>query len=143
MYDVYNSGKYEFAISTDLKNFTKDPRPISFNFTPRHGTVIPITEKEKKALLGKWGPVGTLVKSSIYHQGKILRWNGKTLELALGTKESSGIVSVVNLCGKEVHRQEVSGNVAGIQMSNIPPGAYHITFISGLTRHWCTRIMLR
>lgn len=143
MYDVYNSGKYEFAISTDLKNFKKDPIPISFDFTPRHGTVIPITEKEKKALLAKWGPVETLSKSSINHREKKIRWNGKTLELSLGTSESAGIVSVVNLCGKEVHRQAFSGSVAGIQMSNIPPGVYHITLTSAITRHWCTRIMLR
>lgn len=143
MYDVYNSGRYEFAVSTDLKNFTKDPKPIFFDFTPRHGTVIPITEKEKRALLAKWGPVQTLSKSSINHREKKIRWNGKTLELTLSTNESTGVVSVINLCGKEVHRQAVSGKIAGIQMSNIPPGVYHITLTSGITRHWCTRIMLR
>lgn len=143
MYDVYNSGRYEFAVSTDLKNFTKDPKPITFNFTPRHGTVIPITEKEKKALLAKWGPVQTLSKSSINHQGKKFCWNGKTLELTLSTSESVGIVSVINLCGKEVHQQAVSGKKAGIQISNIPPGVYHIALTSGITRHWCARIILR
>lgn len=48
MYDVYTSGRYEFAVSKDLKNFSKDPTPVSFDFTPRHGTVIPITSAEKK-----------------------------------------------------------------------------------------------
>lgn len=144
MYDVYNSGKYEFATSTDLKNFTKDPKPISFDFTPRHGTVIPITEKEKKALLAKWGPpVGILSKSSMSNGGKKLRWRGKTLELPLSTTESTGIISVVNLCGKVVHQQAVSGKVARIQMSNIPSGVYHIILNSGIARNWCTRIMLR
>jgi len=143
MYDVYNSGRYEFAISTDLKNFTKDPKPISFNFTPRHGTVIPITEKEKKALLAKWGPVQTLSKSSINRREKNLRWNGNTLELTLSTSKSAGVVSVVNLCGKEVHRQPVSGKKAAIQMSNLPPGVYHIALTSGITRQCCTRIMLK
>ena len=60
MYDVYTSGRYEFAISTDLKNFTADPTPISFNFTPRHGTVIPITDAEKIALNAKWNPTQIL-----------------------------------------------------------------------------------
>jgi len=144
MYDVYISGKYEFAVSTDLKNFTKDNRPISFDFTPRHGTVIPITEKEKKALLAKWGPpVGNLSLSSMYYGGKKLHWSGKTLELSLGTSVSAGVVSVVNLSGKEVYRQTVTGMVAIIQMSNMPSGVYHIILNSGATRIWCSRIMLR
>lgn len=56
MYDVYTSGRYEFAISTDLRNFSHDPVPVSFDFTPRHGTVIPITNNEKRALIAKWDP---------------------------------------------------------------------------------------
>jgi hypothetical protein len=144
MYDVYISGKYEFAVSTDLKNFTKDNRPISFDFTPRHGTVIPITEKEKKALLAKWGPpVGTLSQSSMNYGGKKLHWSGKTLELSLETSVSAGVVSVVNLSGKEVYRHTVTGKVAIIQMSNMSSGVYHIILNSWATRIWCSRIMLR
>lgn len=56
MYDVYTSGRYEFATSTDLRNFRADPTPVSFNFTPRHGTVIPITDAEKNALNRRWDP---------------------------------------------------------------------------------------
>jgi hypothetical protein len=56
MYDVYTSGRYEFALSTDLKNFTADKVLPSFDFTPRHGTIIPITAAEKNALNAKWNP---------------------------------------------------------------------------------------
>jgi hypothetical protein len=56
MYDVYTSGKYEFAQSTDLKNFTADKVLPTFDFTPRHGTVMPITAAEKNALNAKWNP---------------------------------------------------------------------------------------
>ncbi|MBO0324084.1 family 43 glycosylhydrolase [Muricauda sp. CAU 1633] len=54
MYDMYTSGKYQFTISNDLENFTVVDDAVSMNFHPRHGTVIPITEKEKEALLEKW-----------------------------------------------------------------------------------------
>ncbi len=142
MYDVYNSGKYEFAVSTDLKNFKKDPKPISFDFTPRHGTVIPITEKEKKALLAKWGPpVGIQCKSSVKHGKERLCWHGKALELSMNS-ELTGIVSVVNLCGKEVYRQKISGKRVKIQLSNIPSGIYHISLSSPSARYWSTRIVL-
>ncbi len=140
MYDVYTSGKYEFALSTDLKNFSKDPEPISFNFTPRHGTVIPITDKEKNALLAKWDPVA-VSKSLKNPVEQRIRWSGKTLELSFGNRELSGTVSVVNLCGREVLRKAVSGKVARIQMSNMPSGVYHIKMNSA--KHLRSRIILR
>jgi beta-xylosidase len=55
MYDVYTSGRYEFTQSVDLENFTLVQDKVSMDFHPRHGTVIPITEKEKKRLIKHWG----------------------------------------------------------------------------------------
>ena len=56
MYDVYMNGRYDFTRSTDLENFTLiEKEKVSMNFHPRHGTVIPITAKEAKALEKKWG----------------------------------------------------------------------------------------
>ena len=51
MYDCYDNGYYQFCKSTDLKNFNylKDT-PTKGNFTPRHGSVIQITKKERKSL---------------------------------------------------------------------------------------------
>jgi hypothetical protein len=54
MYDVYSSGYYEFTSSTDLENFSV-MNGNSFDFSPRHGTVIPVTASEKAALNNKWG----------------------------------------------------------------------------------------
>lgn len=54
MYDVYTNGRYEFASSTDLTNF-RIQNGVSMNFHARHGTVIPITGAEAKALAAKWG----------------------------------------------------------------------------------------
>jgi arabinoxylan arabinofuranohydrolase len=55
MYDVYTKGKYQFTKSKDLYHFTVIDQDISMDFHPRHGTVMPITAKEAKTLLKKWG----------------------------------------------------------------------------------------
>ncbi len=52
MYDCYGSGYYQFCSSPDLINFTwVKNTATSGSFTPRHGTVLPITEEEYQALL--------------------------------------------------------------------------------------------
>lgn len=52
MYDCYSRGFYQFCKSTDLKTFTfvQDTKTEGV-FTPRHGTIIPITQAEKDRLL--------------------------------------------------------------------------------------------
>jgi predicted GH43/DUF377 family glycosyl hydrolase len=55
IYDLYTTGKYQFTESTDLLNFKVTTRRVSYDFTPRHGTVMTITAEEKAALLKKWG----------------------------------------------------------------------------------------
>ena len=55
MYDVYMKGKYQFCESTDLENFSIIDHEISMDFHPRHGSVIPVTRQELKALTAKWG----------------------------------------------------------------------------------------
>lgn len=55
MYDVYMRGTYQFTESTDLENFKVIDHSISMNFHPRHGTVIPITQKELDTVLKEWG----------------------------------------------------------------------------------------
>lgn len=55
MYDMYMKGKYQFTKTKDFQHFSVVDNTISMNFHPRHGTVIRITEKEKQALIKKWG----------------------------------------------------------------------------------------
>ena len=55
MYDVYMNGRYEFTETTDLQHFRKTDRPVTMNFHPRHGTVIPVTAKEMKRLCRHFG----------------------------------------------------------------------------------------
>lgn len=54
MYDVYMKGKYQFTKSSDLENFKVVDEAVSMDFHPRHGTVLPINEKELQRLLAKW-----------------------------------------------------------------------------------------
>jgi hypothetical protein len=51
MYDCYTNGHYQFCSSPDLDNFTfRTNTATSGTFTPRHGTVIPITAEEYERL---------------------------------------------------------------------------------------------
>jgi len=58
MYDMYAKGSYQFTRTKDLQHFEVVDDEIDMNFHPRHGTVIRITEKEKLALIEKWGTLG-------------------------------------------------------------------------------------
>ena len=52
MYDCYGNGHYQFCRSADLKTFEfVQDTETKGRFTPRHGTVIPITRAEKERLL--------------------------------------------------------------------------------------------
>ncbi|MDM8159863.1 family 43 glycosylhydrolase [Labilibaculum sp. K2S] len=54
MYDVYGLGRYQFTKSSDFEVFTVIDQDISMNFHPRHGTVMPITDKELKLLVSTY-----------------------------------------------------------------------------------------
>ena len=65
MYDCYTSGYYQFCSSTDLENFTfVKNTATSGSFTPRHGTVIPITQAEMEALMKAYPTTG--LQAGIY-----------------------------------------------------------------------------
>ncbi len=52
MSDAYNSGYYVMQETTDLENFkTVNRANYSFDFTPRHGYVIPISQDQYNALV--------------------------------------------------------------------------------------------
>ena len=64
MYDLYTKGRYQFTESKDLENFTVIDNEVSMNFHPRHGTVLPITAKEAKVLVSKWGTADDVILSA-------------------------------------------------------------------------------
>lgn len=55
IYDVYGRGRYEFCETVDLDVFKVINDDISMDFHPRHGSIIPITQRELHALTQKWG----------------------------------------------------------------------------------------
>lgn len=56
MYDCYSDGHYQFCTSEDLKTFKfVQNTETKGKFTPRHGTIIPITRAEKERLLKEYG----------------------------------------------------------------------------------------
>ena len=56
MYDCYGNGHYQFCKSEDLKTFQfVQNTEMKGKFTPRHGTIIPITRAEKERLLHEFG----------------------------------------------------------------------------------------
>ncbi|MBR2152997.1 MAG: family 43 glycosylhydrolase [Bacteroidaceae bacterium] len=56
MYDCYGNGHYQFCKSEDLKTFKfVQNTEMKGKFTPRHGTIIPITRAEKERLLKEYG----------------------------------------------------------------------------------------
>ena len=59
IYDMYMNGAYQFTQSNDLTHFSVVTRPVSFDFTPRHGTVIPVTKAEADTLIQTWGGTTT------------------------------------------------------------------------------------
>ncbi len=57
MYDCYTAGHYQFCSSPDLTTFSfVQNTATSGAFTPRHGTVLPITAEETAALLEAFPP---------------------------------------------------------------------------------------
>lgn len=61
MYDCYMNGHYQFCASDDLDHFTlKAQTATSGAFTPRHGTVIPLTRRETRRLLQAFPPATPL-----------------------------------------------------------------------------------
>lgn len=55
MYDLYTSGRYQFAQSTDLVNFEPVKEEVTMDFNPRHGTIITISDKELQQLFKAYG----------------------------------------------------------------------------------------
>jgi hypothetical protein len=143
MYDMYTSSKYQFTISTDLKNFTVAPTACSFDFTPRHGTVIPITSAEKQALNVKWNPTQVVLnqkKQSLQISPFVS--NG-VLHLRAETSESDITVLLCDLSGKEMIHQTISNTRSLIQISDMSTGVYELQCITKTGKLNSTRIFVR
>ena len=76
MYDCYGAGHYQFCKSADLKTFewVADTK-TSGAFTPRHGTIMPITQEEKDRLLAKWGATANPILPEFHADPEVLYSN--------------------------------------------------------------------
>ena len=115
MYDMYMDGMYQFATSTNLLDFQVASKSYTFDFTPRHGTVIPVTASEKYALNAKWNP--SSVAPSASRPGLVQA--GRQL-LARGEMR----VVLVDLAGKTWLDRRVEGTESVLDLSGMPSGVY-------------------
>jgi len=78
MYDCYGNGHYQFCKSEDLKTFTfVQNTEMKGKFTPRHGTIIPITRAEKERLLKEFGNYKQPILSG-FHADPEVMYSNKT-----------------------------------------------------------------
>jgi hypothetical protein len=125
MYDEYTSGSYQLTTSTDLINFTVVTNPVSFDFTPRHGTVMPITAAEKTALIHKWNPTQEVENVSASKDISIYPNPVKgNLYFSISSSEPNIIISVLDLNGKVLIHQSFSKNKGQMDVSGLSAGIY-------------------
>ena len=79
IYDAYGDGFFVMSETTDHKTFTQlDQSEYSFDFTPRHGYVIPINASELSALIDAYGAEQTIRlnpgESSPFNNGEFEGW---------------------------------------------------------------------
>ncbi|HYX08911.1 MAG TPA: immunoglobulin-like domain-containing protein, partial [Bacteroidales bacterium] len=126
IYDVYSSGYYEFTQSTDLENFTV-VNNASFDFTPRHGTIIPITAEEKTRLqtntIDYSGETSTYSNLEIYPENrkitqKMIAVNGLHIDCKKKT-----LIDLYSISGIKMRTLELD---AGMNFISVPAGVYII-----------------
>lgn len=123
MYDVYTAGYYEFTKSADLENFSVISGN-SFDFSPRHGTAIPITAEEMQELKNKWMNTGV-------NQKKLSGFRifpnpaNELLQIDIDNSDfSSTEIAVINTAGRRIINTRLNAKNQNIQIGNLPSGIY-------------------
>jgi hypothetical protein len=123
MYDVYTSGYYEFTKSSDLENFTVISGN-SFDFSPRHGTIIPITAVEMQALKEKW--MNTNVKS--FTESKVNIYPNPAndfIEIEVEKlNPSKSFINIYDIVGKNLIKTQITDFKNVIDITKLPAGIY-------------------
>lgn len=132
IYDLYMDGKYQFATSTNLLDFAVATKSYSFDFTPRHGTVIPVTAAEKYALNTKWNP--SSIAPSASRPGLVQV--GRQLLVRGGMR-----VVLVDLAGRTWLDRRVEGTESVLDLSGIPAGVYSARIIGADS--WAGMVLVR
>lgn len=128
MYDMYTSGAYQFTRSSDLVNFSVVSTPVSFDFTPRHGTIIPITPSELQALNIKWNPSAVALKQP---SAKISIYPVPANDFLMVEFEGSTKVEIYNMMGIKVLQQETQAGRTQVDVSRLNAGVYFIKCFQG------------
>ncbi len=141
MYDVYSSGYYEFTKSTDLENFTVINNAISMNFTPRHGTVIPITSTELYNLNAQWNP--SSVSTNKANQQFRAYSENKQLHLIFDNSGSMAKATIMDVTGKKLTTSAVSSINNTIDISFLQKGVYLLNCTTSTGEIGSTRFVVR
>ena len=132
MYDMYTSGAYQFTTSTDLMNFSVASTPISFDFTPRHGTIIPITNVELQAIKSKWvisGMNNEKVKSDFINI--FPNSSNEVINLVFNEQIPSGLtLNIFDLNGKMVLNKTILSKNEKLNISTFSAGLYLLNCLS-------------
>jgi hypothetical protein len=132
MYDLYTAGAYQLTESTDLLNFAVVSQPFSFDFSPRHGTVIPITQLELNALNAKWNVTQTqftLSRNGIQiHQVPGTRRQQVIVD---GDIHSGALLSIYQMNGLMVLSMPVTKPHFQIDGETLSSGVYVLKFQNG------------
>lgn len=136
IYDMYSSGAYQFTESTDLIDFSITSRLVSFDFAPRHGTIIPITQQEKTTLNAKWGGSGVKSNQQVVDVDVFPNPTSDFINVWLdGNIIISGLeINIVDVTGKIIQTQQLSGNSKKIDVRNLRSGIYFIQIESDDTQ---------
>lgn len=114
MYDCFGSGYYQFYRSDDLMDFTfVQNTATKGDFTPRHGTVIPITSAEREALLAAFpnDPCDTYFNNpALWKKGAA----GETPQYMPGTKNVENYQNKIFPVGE----------IMSLECEGLPDGAY-------------------
>ena len=131
IYDMYTSGAYQFTESMDLENFKVTPNPISFDFTPRHGTVIPVTPTEKQALLTKWDNLSGISHNSSLKDVTVYPNPAKDfLKIKISKEMTPGMeIRIMDLTGKQILTKRIISDSQQIDVSGLNSGVYFIRFL--------------
>ena len=144
IYDMYTSGAYQFTESMDLENFTVTPNPVSFDFTPRHGTVIPVTPTEKQALLTKWDNLSGISHNSSLKDVTVYPNPAKDfLKIKISKEMTPGMeIRIMDLTGKQILTKRIISDSQQIDVSGLNSGVYFIRFLKDNITYGSARIIL-
>ena len=121
-----NIGNYKFSITSDLDNFTDVSGSFSYDFFPKHGTVMPITIFEKQALIAKWGvtEVETIIKKNVITVNP--NPVKDVLNLFVGDANQEITATIYRLTGEELLNKTITAAKTQINVSGLNPGIYVI-----------------